>query len=146
VTETHTISPTYTATLTGTPTYTVTITLTGTASRTATCTGTPTVTETQGIKPAARGGSYACPQPASTELYIVYSLDEDAPDVKISIFNAAGMPVADIKTAGWAYPAVNRTKIDLAKFSPGIYYYLMKAVTVSGKTVNFSVNKFMVSK
>jgi hypothetical protein len=160
VTETHTNSPTYTVTLTGTPSYTATITLTETmtytltytytVTDTGTQTNTPTITATLTITPTAAyvkagaGESYVCPQPASTVLYVMYGLYEDA-QVKIYIYNTAGMQVADFSVSGIA-SGTNMATIDLSKFSTGIYYYIMKARSPSGRVADFKVNKFMVAK
>jgi len=92
----------------------------------------------------SEGQTYVFPQPASSVLNIVYNLNDQA-DVKIYIYNVAGMLVADIENS-MAIQGTNKTTIDLSKFSPGIYYYVIKAVLYSGGKEDFSINKFMVAK
>lgn len=148
ITLTLTISPTETisATFTSTPTYTNTPTDTGTGTFTPTVTPvfTNTVTPTEYYRLPSEGQTYVFPQPASSVLNIVYNLNDQA-DVKIYIYNVAGMLVADIENS-MAIQGTNKTTIDLSKFSPGIYYYVIKAVLYSGGKEDFSINKFMVAK
>lgn len=90
------------------------------------------------------GSSYACPQPASTAVTIVYGLNEAA-EVKVFLYNTAGMPAADFVSHGLAYDS-NTLVIGLNKFAPGIYYYIIKATTASGRDVKFKPGKFLVIK
>jgi hypothetical protein len=124
-------------------TETSSITVTLTVTPTFTVTGTPTITPTLSYRQPGSGESYVFPQPADTVLNVVYTLS-DAADVNLNIYNAAGRPVAElpfnVQPAG-----TNKAVVDLGRFSPGIYYYIIKT-SVSGRTYDFNVNKFMVVK
>jgi len=89
------------------------------------------------------GSSHVFPQPASTTLNIVYGLNEQA-NVSIYIYNAAGTPVAQLQDAGVASD-YNKVTLDLSGFSPGVYFYIIKA-QASGREIKFNLNKFMVAK
>ncbi len=147
-TYTSTITDTSTVTATFTPTFTITATITltliATITTTATLTHTITPTETYYYKKANTGESYVFPQPAVISVSIAYSLTEDA-QVYIYIYNTAGMQVATFNQQG-AVSDYNRFTIGLDKFSPGVYYYLIRAKTTSGADIKFNVNKFLVVK
>ena len=84
------------------------------------------------------------PQPAKEFITVVYALDEQA-WVKLSIYNAAGMPVAQAEHNGIA-SAANNITLDIKKFAPGVYYYVINAKSASGKEINFKAGKFLVVK
>jgi hypothetical protein len=79
------------------------------------------------------------PQPADTVLYIVYGSDA-AGQAKINIYNSAGSLVAQVDDAA-SVSSSNLAVIDLSKFSPGVYYYIIKLAGVQ-----FKPGKFLVSK
>jgi hypothetical protein len=144
---TASVSPsnTYTGTPTDTPIDTITASPTVTMTNTPTLTPTPTayvsptITPTAGQPDAGPGKSYCYPQPAHDWLRIVYSLPA-AETVTIKIYNFAGIPVdseTDIGAAGDA----NMKEIDIKKFSPGIYFYLVKRSNVLPMTGKFLVVK-----
>ena len=112
--------------------------MTPTPSLTATITGTPNYT-------AAKGGDcYVFPQPASNSLTFVFSSDSGA-DMTVKIYNAAGMPAAVLNAR--AVPGnYNYIYLDLSRFAPGIYYYIMTGNKDQGGSFNFGVKKFMVAK
>lgn len=146
ISETHTVSPTSTDTPIASATHTGTAT--GTATRTVTCTGTvsltPTVTPTGGYAQAPAGESYVYPQPAADVLNIIYSIDSTA-DVMIYVYNAAGMPVADFINTSMPGGS-NKAVLDISGFARGVYYYVIRTKDLSGKTVNFKPDKFLVLK
>ncbi|PKL91097.1 MAG: hypothetical protein CVV21_09910 [Candidatus Goldiibacteriota bacterium HGW-Goldbacteria-1] len=146
VTSTSTASPTATATatITLTNTHTPTITQTGTITPTSTITLTAAATAVPVLKPAQTGSSYVLPQPAKEFITVVYALDEQA-WVKLNIYNAAGMPVAQAEHNGIA-SAANNITLDIKKFAPGVYYYVINAKSASGKEINFKAGKFLVVK
>jgi len=142
ITQTSTITPTFsnspTITQTSTSTITATITLTFTITQTA------TVTPTFILKEVVEENSYCWPQPANRELNIVYGLNTSA-NISINIYNAAGNFVGNINDSS-AISNFNTVKIDVSRFSPGIYYYIIKAKTNDGKEIKFKVNKFIVER
>ncbi len=143
---TPTITPTKTATstLTATRTITQTHTVSPTSTHTPTITATPTITLTPVFNTAAAGSSYVCPQPAKDNLSIVFNLTEPA-DMTVYFYNAAGMPVGNAADRGFAFNA-NKIDINLKKFAPGVYFYVLRAKTDSGKEIVFKTGKFLVIK
>jgi hypothetical protein len=105
---------------------------------------TITPTATYYYKKASPGESYVFPQPAKSTVSIAYSLAAPA-DVNIYIYNSAGMQVASFNQQGMASD-YNRFVVDLDRFSPGVYYYLIRCKTSSGAEIKFKVNKFLVVK
>ena len=160
VTGTITVTNTTTSTPTGTSTESPTLTITGTATQSSTVTSTSTITVTASATPvitatnthiptaettgAQSGSSYVKPQPAKDFMTIVYALDEPAV-IKVNIFNAAGIPVADSENNGTA-SVTNEIIFDIKKFAPGVYYYLLNAKSASGKEIKFKPGKFIVVK
>ncbi|MCX8093629.1 MAG: IPT/TIG domain-containing protein, partial [Candidatus Goldbacteria bacterium] len=148
ITPTHTQSPTFTASATfsnsPTITQTSTSTPTNTMTMTATITETVTITPTAIVKEVALGSSFCWPQPARDELNIVYGLNIPA-FITIYIYNAAGTYIANINHNG-TNSNTNTVKIDVSKFSPGIYYYIIKAKTIDGGEIKFKVNKFIIER
>jgi len=69
----------------------------------------------------------------------------EAAQTDIYIYNSTGMQVASFNHQG-ENSDYNRFTVDLAKFSPGVYYYLIRAKTLSGTDIRFNVNKFLVVK
>jgi hypothetical protein len=124
-------TPTYTDTGTPTITHTPTFTLTPYVS--------PTITPTLGQPDAGPGKSYCYPQPARDWVRIVYSLPA-AETVAIKIYNFAGIPV-DTETDIGAASDANMKEIDTKKFSPGIYFYLIKRSNVLPMSGKFLVIK-----
>jgi hypothetical protein len=132
--ETASVSPTETDT--GTPTLTLTVTFTPTLYLSPTITLTPTPL---GQPNAGPGKSYCYPQPAHDWLRIVYSLPA-AETVAIKIYNFAGIPV-DSETDIGAASDANMKEIDIKKYAPGIYFYLIKRSGVLPMTGKFLVVK-----
>lgn len=141
-TATLTPAPSWTVTLTPTPTdvtWTVTPTPTGAAGA-ATSTMTPTPNPSS--PDAGAGSSYVYPQPASEKVTFVYSL-RDYADVRIIVYNVAGMDVAVLKAAG--KPGNNnRAELNLSGFAPGVYYYVIKADYSTEKMKICKPGKFLV--
>jgi hypothetical protein len=150
ITETLSMTNTYTYTPTGTQTFTSTATLSVTVTRTASATVTPTpsltatITGTPNYTAAKGGDCYVFPQPSSNSLTFVFSSDSGA-DMTVKIYNAAGMPAAVLNAR--AVPGnYNYIYLDLSRFAPGIYYYIMTGNKDQGGSFNFGVKKFMVAK
>lgn len=144
MTVTGTITPTFTVTTTVTQTRTMTVTLSATITPTITLTYTITPTSTFYYQKANTGQSYVFPQPATDAVNIAYSLPE-ASRVDLYIYNTAGMQVASLEQQGEASD-YNRFIVDLSRFSPGAYYYLIRATGASGARIKFDINKFLVVK
>jgi len=147
VTFTHTSTRTVTPTVTATPTFTITLTHTTSPTSTDTPTITPTftatptvtVTSTPTFRPVEHGGTYVCPQPAYDTVNFIFGSNV-AGDAVIHIFNAAGIPVAELSGTA-EVSAANRITLDLKGFAPGVYYYIVRV-----KGMNFKANKFLVAK
>jgi hypothetical protein len=93
---------------------------------------------------AADGASYVYPQPANNTAHFVYSTDE-AGDAEISVYNLAAKLSA--KAGGTAVRSgANRLDLDITSFAPGVYYYLIKVRTVSGRDIKLKTGKFIVQK
>jgi len=60
-------------------------------------------------------------------------------------YNAAGKPVADLAQTGFASDK-NTAVMDVRKFAPGVYYYLIRATAVSGRDIKFRTGKFLIVK
>jgi hypothetical protein len=91
---------------------------------------------------AGAGSSYVYPQPASEKVTFVYSL-RDYADVRIIVYNVAGMDVAVLKAAG--KPGNNnRAELNLSGFAPGVYYYVIKADYSTEKMKICKPGKFLV--
>jgi hypothetical protein len=150
VTETLTVTDTYTFTATGTctTTYTVTpsltVTQTASATPTLTMTLTPSATPTPYFNRAVEGDCYVFPQPASTALTIVYSSDSQA-DMTVKIYNSAGMLAASLEAKA-AVNDYNYIQVNLSRFAPGVYFYVLTGKKSSGGTMDFGIKKFMVAK
>ena len=144
ITQSWTVSPTFTHSPTFTVTLTATVSLTFTVTPTVTLTYTITPTWTPYYRQAVSGESYVFPQPAKSSVNIAFSLTEPA-QADIFIFNAAGMQVASFNMQGTSSD-YNKLNVDLSRFSPGVYYYLIKARALSGAVTEFKINKFLVVK
>jgi hypothetical protein len=137
---TATITPTITQTWTVSPTYTVT----PIESPTPTYTTTPTPVASLDIP--ANDDSYVYPMPASSSISFVFSLNETA-SVTINIFDFAGNLVKTVSGSNVAASNIAEiTGVNISRFSRGVYYYLIKAVTASGKEIKYKINKFIVQK
>jgi hypothetical protein len=137
---------TATATPTISETWTVSPTFTITPDVTTTYTATPTPTLPPGLDLPASNDSYVYPLPASASVTFVFSLQEQA-DITISIFDFAGNYIRTVAVAGvMPSDTAQVSGIDISRFSTGTYYYLIKARGVSGKTLKFKLNKFVVRK
>jgi hypothetical protein len=136
----------YLVTATVTPTNTPTFTITLTPTNTLFLTSTPTVTVTPAGPPVPKEGqAYVYPLPADSKITFVYSLTEEA-DVTIYIFDFAGNLIKPEKKCIGINSNINRCEVDINNLTPGIYYYLIKAKTVSGKEIKFKLNKFIVKR
>jgi hypothetical protein len=96
----------------------------------------PTPVPTAYLKP------YVYPQPASVKVTFVYSLYQAA-QVKIIIYNIAGMDVAVIEQQGIA--GNNQKEFYLSALAPGAYYYVIK-VSYGSRTDSYEPGKFLVIK
>jgi hypothetical protein len=135
----------YLVTATITPTNTQTFTITPTPTNTLLLTVTPTVTFTPEGPPVPKEGqAYVYPLPADSKITFVYSLTEDA-SVTIYVFDFAGNLIKEIKHDG-INSNINKCEIETSKLSSGVYYYLIKAKTVSGKEIKFKLNKFIIKR
>jgi hypothetical protein len=133
-----------TATFSPTITMTYTITLTPTQTPILSITPTPSITTTPvpALEQPATNDSYVFPVPATANITFVYSLSEQA-NVTIDVFDFAGNLAHKFYCTGNA-SATNTTQENISGLSPGIYYYIIKAKTVSGTEIKFKANKFLV--
>ena len=103
-------------------------------------TNTPTAALTPVPTPVRE--PYVYPQPASVKVTFVYSLYQAA-QIKIIIYNIAGMDVAVIEQQGIA--GNNKKEFYLSSMAPGAYYYVIKA-SYGARTDSFKPGKFLVVK
>ncbi|MCX8092537.1 MAG: T9SS type A sorting domain-containing protein [Candidatus Goldbacteria bacterium] len=126
-------------------TATVTPTNTITSTNTMFLTPTPTFTVTPIGPPIPKEGqAYTYPLPADSKITFVYSLPEDA-DVSIFIFDFSGNLIKHEKHTG-INSNTNRSEVKTSDLAPGIYYYFIKAKTISGKEIKFKLNKFIIKR
>jgi hypothetical protein len=127
-------------------TATITPTIAITSANTMFLTPSPNFTSTQeGPQVPREGQSYVYPLPADSKITFVYSLTADAV-VTIYIFDFEGnMIKPEIKTTG-VNSSINRTELPTNNLAPGIYYYLIKAKTNTGKEIKFKLNKFIIKR
>ena len=150
ITQTSTATPTATVTntFTASPTFTDTATITQTRTVTPTFTATPTVTitvtATPGYGSIGAGTSRVFPQPAADIIFIEYGLEETA-DVTVIIFNAGAVKITE-KTDVLRPQGSVLMNVDVSRFAPGVYYYLLRAKTASGGEVKFPAGKFLVAR
>lgn len=144
ISRTQTVSPTVTVTFTATPTRTITQTFTHTPTVTVTPTITMTATSTPGYGNIESGKTRVFPQPASDTMKIEYGLAEAA-EVSLIIFNAGAIKVSE-KNRIQALPGSNIEVINVTRYAPGVYYYVIRARNASGKETVFPVNKFLVAR
>ena len=143
-TETSTATPTFTASPTHTNTATVTLTRTVTSTSTATPTITITATSTPGYGSIENGKSRVFPQPADFEIFIEYGLSEIS-DVTVIVFNAGGVKAVE-KTDTGRTQGANLMGLDVSRFAPGVYYYLLRVKQAGGAEVIFPAGKFLVAR
>ena len=135
----------YLVTATITPTITQTSTVTLTHTNTPLVLPTSTITPTpKGPEPPKEGQVYAYPVPAKDKLTFICSLEENA-DVKAYIFDFAGNLVKQYEFKG-IISDVNKFDVDVSKLSAGVYYYIIKAKTESGREIKFKTNKFLIKR
>ncbi len=103
-------------------------------------TSTPYYTPT----PPAALSSYVYPQPATSQLCIVYALPETANTITY-IYNFSGALVAEFEDQGKVGGA-NRVELDLVGFAPGVYYYVIRGRGVTGRKIAVGPHKFLVVK
>jgi hypothetical protein len=103
-----------------------------------------TATSTPGYGSIENGRSRVFPQPADTDIAIEYGLDEEA-DVTIVIFNAGAIKVTE-KNECFRPAGSSLSRFDVSRYAPGVYYYLVRATTLSGRELKFPVNKFLVAR
>lgn len=114
---------------------------------TFTPTNTPTVTPT--ITPVyagfEEGDSYTSPEPSIIFVYFNYKLDKDAEKIRIDVYNFAGVHTAYVEEKT-VQAGLHRIQLNLEKFAPGVYYYVIKAHFVGGEIRKFKPAKFLVVK
>jgi kumamolisin len=111
-----------TNTVTSTPTNTRTPTVT------PTITNTPTITDTPPIPTTT--SSYAYPQPASGQVYLIYNCTLAQP-IRINIYSISGQQIASI-TDNAQLSNENRASVSLAGFAPGVYFYIINGLSSGG--------------
>ncbi len=86
--------------------------------------------------------AYVYPQPARDKVNIAFGVNVDS-DVKIIIYNAAGM---DVAVQGlYAYQGiVNKAQFDVGRFAPGTYFCVIRQENTSRALVRKPV-KFLVT-
>ena len=75
---------------------------------------------------------------------IVYSSDASA-DITVKIYNSAGMPAATLNASA-AVNDYNTIPVNLSRFAPGVYYYILTGKKAAGGSIDFGLKKFMVAK
>ena len=167
---TGTPSQTPTATLTqtqvqntATPSNTAvqTITASYSATPTATASFTPTSTSTMTALPSASATpaqppvnfelitsddpAFTSPEPARIIMYFNYRLEMDADPIVIDVYNFAGKKVATV-TERNVLAGIRRIEMNVERFAPGVYYYVISADYTDGTKVKFKPAKFMVAR
>jgi hypothetical protein len=145
---TKTCTPTVTMTPTTSPTATISPTPTQTPTITQTRTITPTITQTLTVTPwvVPEGDVIAFPNPASgATVSFMYSPKVDC-NVKIDIYNLAGLKVAHLEDRSKLGRGNQVTTWNIQNIAPGIYVYRVVMEGTHGGSSTTKMRKLVITK
>jgi hypothetical protein len=148
ITATKTPTPTITPTSTITPTRTITPTITKTFTVTPTYTITPTITQTATHTPwvVNAGDVTVYPNPArGSAVNFMYS-PATASQVKIDVYNLAGLKVAHLEDANKAGAVNQVTSWNISSVAPGVYLYQVTLEDANGIATTLKMKKLVITK
>jgi hypothetical protein len=147
-TATKTATPTMSPTFTITKTSTITLTPTPTPTITVTFTITPTITKTLTITPVVipAGEITAYPNPAMGSVINFMYSPTAVSNVKIDIYNLAGMKVAHLEDKNKGTTNNQVTSWNIQNVASGVYLYTLSLEGADGTMTTTKMKKVVISK
>jgi hypothetical protein len=112
-------------------------------TRTATLSSTPSATPAAPVAALLPGlaDSFIYPSPARGDTAAIAYLLERPAQAQVRVYNRSGDLAAELEESKGA--GVQESRLDLSRFSPGVYYYLLTIRDAAGRTVHGPV-KFVI--
>jgi hypothetical protein len=145
---TKTPTPTITPTMTISPTLTITPTVTITPTITQTYTQTPTFTPSLTMTPwmVAAGDVIAFPNPATGSVVNFMYSPTAVSNVKINIYNLAGLRVARLEDSNKGTTGSQITTWKIQNVAPGVYLYSLTMESAGGSSLTTKMKKLVITR